>query len=156
VGAKRDPLFGPMVLVGLGGIWVELMKDVVLRPAPVDAEGAQAMLSELRGAALLSGYRGTPPRDIAALADLVVRVGRLVAERADIVEMDLNPVLVGPAGHGAITVDARIATRPAATRPTAPGAGEAALPAIHRMLNPRSVAIIGASANPAKPGGRLL
>jgi acyl-CoA synthetase (NDP forming) len=106
VGVRRDPLFGPAVLVGLGGVLAETIGDVAIRLAPVRAPEAAAMLDELRGAALLRGVRGRPPVDRHALVELLVRLGDLAAERPDIVEIDLNPVIAGPSG--VVAVDALV------------------------------------------------
>lgn len=176
VGVKRDPVFGPLVVLALGGVWVELVRDMSIRPAPLGPDAARAMVSELRGGALLRGYRGAPPADLGALAALAERVGRLAVEMPELVEMDLNPVIVGPEGSGAVAVDARIVIdgarraagpeAPGQSRPGASGSGAggpvagddpaARLQAIHRLLNPRHIAVIGASADPQKGGGRLL
>ncbi len=99
VGAVNDPYFGPTVAFGLGGIFTELMKDVTHRFAPFDAEGAREMIDEIRGAALLKGYRGRPPLDIAALADTLARVSLLIADHADrVAEIDINPIFVNEKG----------------------------------------------------------
>jgi len=105
-GVKRDPLFGAAVLVGLGGVLAETIGDVAIRLAPVRAPEAAAMLDELRGASLLRGVRGRPPVDRHALVELLVRLGDLAAERPDIVEIDLNPVVAGPSG--VVAVDALV------------------------------------------------
>jgi acyl-CoA synthetase (NDP forming) len=108
VGARRDPHFGPVVLVGLGGIAVEILNDVALAPAPVGAERARALLDALRAAPLLHGARGRPPLDIAAVADAVVRVSWLAADLGPrLVDLEINPLIVHPAGGGAVAVDAR-------------------------------------------------
>jgi acyl-CoA synthetase (NDP forming) len=106
VGMERDPQFGPVVLVGLGGVLAEAIDDTTLRLAPVPARDARAMLGELRGVQLLRGYRGAPPPDLDALAALVTAVGDLALARSDIVELDLNPVIAGPAGT--VVVDALV------------------------------------------------
>ena len=94
VGARVDPLFGPMVVVGMGGILVELLKDTVVSLAPVDREGALGMLRRLRGHALLQGFRGSAAADIDALADIVSRISLLIhEERGRIAEIDVNPVI---------------------------------------------------------------
>ncbi len=105
-GMKRDPLFGPAVLVGLGGVLAETIRDVAIRLAPVRAGEAGAMLDELHGGAILRGTRGRPPVDRHALVELLVRLGALAVERPDIVEIDLNPVVAGPSG--AVAVDALV------------------------------------------------
>jgi acetyltransferase len=110
VGARRDKSFGPIVMVGLGGIWVEALKDVALRLAPVGAAGAHAMLEELKGYALLAGSRGHPGADIAALSELVARLSAFVAAADWIEELDINPVIAN--GDGLVAVDARVRARP--------------------------------------------
>jgi len=108
VGARRDPHFGPVVLVGLGGIAVEILKDVALAPAPVAPERARAMLEALRAAPLLHGARGRPALDVAAVVDAVVRVSWLAADLgARLVDLEINPLIVRRAGEGAVAVDAR-------------------------------------------------
>jgi acetate---CoA ligase (ADP-forming) len=108
VGARRDASFGPVVLVGLGGVLAEALDDVVLRLAPVRADDARTALTELRGRRLLDGIRGQTGVAIEPLVDLVVRLGRFVADRTEILEIDLNPVIAGPTG--ATIVDALIVT----------------------------------------------
>jgi len=108
-GIVVDPQFGPFVLLGSGGVLTELLSDAVLRPAPVEPAEVHDMIRELRGSKLLTGFRGSAPADVDALADTVSALSRLGADHADrIAELDLNPVLVRPAGHGAIAVDALI------------------------------------------------
>jgi len=105
-GVKRDPLFGPAIVCGFGGVFVELLRDVAVRVPPIDHAEALAMLAELRGAALLRGVRGRPPADLAALADTLVRVGRLAeAHRGSLRALDLNPLVVLDEGRGAVAVD---------------------------------------------------
>ncbi len=111
VGVRRDPLFGPVVAVGLGGVFVEVLQDVSLRLAPVDRPVIMKMLRELKGAALLKGVRGKPPRDIEALASLVESVSRMALNEPDLLELDVNPVMVLEEGHGAVAVDALVIRR---------------------------------------------
>jgi acetyltransferase len=108
VGLKRDPVFGPLVLAGMGGVWTELLRDSALRLAPVDQEEALVLLTGLKSAPLLAGFRGAPPRDRGALAALIARVSWLALEYPDLEELDLNPVLVLPAGQGVRIADVRI------------------------------------------------
>ena len=103
VGGLRDPSFGPVVMVGMGGTAVEVTEDVVFALAPVSTEEALGMLESLRGYPLLGGFRGAEARDIAGLARVVTSVGRLLNSHPDIVEVDLNPVLV--TAREAIAVD---------------------------------------------------
>ena len=105
LGAIRDPQFGPIVMVGLGGIYVEILRDVATRLAPVDPDEALAMLEELRLAPVLHGVRGEPPVDLPALAAAVARFSMLVAATGDFAELELNPLVVGPAQ--VVAVDAR-------------------------------------------------
>jgi acyl-CoA synthetase (NDP forming) len=106
VGVIRDPDWGWIVSCGLGGVLIELVEDTVFAKAPVDSEGAEAMLKNLRCWPLLQGYRGGPARDIRALVDVVVNVSRLIMETsAEVSQFDLNPLLVYPHGRGAIAVD---------------------------------------------------
>jgi acyl-CoA synthetase (NDP forming) len=107
VGVRRDPSFGPLVVVGLGGVLTEVLDDVAIRLAPVGRAAAHAMLDDLRGAALLRGARGRPPVDMAAVADLIVGLSSMAVARPDIVEIDLNPVVAAYAG-GAVAVDALV------------------------------------------------
>jgi acyl-CoA synthetase (NDP forming) len=109
VGMTRDLSFGPLLMFGLGGVQAELLKDVIFRLTPLTDRDAAEMVTGIRGAKLLEGYRGAPVSDRAALEQLLQRVSQLVGEQADLVEMDLNPVLVRAAGRGCLVLDARIA-----------------------------------------------
>ncbi len=106
VGGRQDPVFGPLVVVGLGGVLVEVLKDTAIRLAPVSLASARDMIAELKGAALFRGVRGRAPADVEALARVVHAVSYLVAGCPAMGEIDLNPVLVHP--HGATVVDVRI------------------------------------------------
>jgi acetyl-CoA synthetase (ADP-forming) len=113
VGARRDPHFGAVVMVGLGGIAVEILKDVALARAPVSAERARAMLATLRAAPLLTGVRGRPPLDVAAVADAVVRVSWLAADLGPrLGDLEVNPLIVRQQGKGAVAVDGRATLGP--------------------------------------------
>jgi len=106
VGVSRDDSFGPAVIVGLGGIFVELLKDTVLELAPLGDAEARRMIGCLKGAALLRGFRGRPRADEEALVDLVVKISRLAHSlQNEISAMDLNPVMVLPRGEGVRIVD---------------------------------------------------
>ena len=112
LGVTRDPVFGPMLMVGLGGIHVEVLRDVVFAPVPLGKDEALRLLSELKGAALLDGMRGAPPGDRVALAELIATLSRFVADHGDLIEeIDLNPVIVHPEGQGFTVVDALIVKR---------------------------------------------
>jgi acyl-CoA synthetase (NDP forming) len=109
IGSMLDKTFGPMIMVGLGGITTELFRDVIYRPAPVSAAEASAMLAELKAAPLLNGFRGAAKADIAALSQLIAQVSVLAAQlRDDVAEIEINPVLVHPIGHGVTVVDALV------------------------------------------------
>lgn len=112
LGINRDDTFGPLLMLGLGGIAVEVLKDVVFAPVPLTPDAATVLIGRLRGAALLGAHRGQPAADIPALADLMVRLSHFAADHADIIkEIDLNPVLVHPAGQGTTLADALIVKR---------------------------------------------
>jgi len=112
VGMNRDPQFGPLVTFGLGGIYVETLRDVTFRVAPFSVQEAEAMLSEIRAHALLDGVRGQPPLDKAAIVDALLRVGQLVQDFPEIAELDINPLIVYPRRQsdlpGAIAIDMRL------------------------------------------------
>jgi acetyltransferase len=109
LGSVNDPTFGPTVMFGLGGIFVEVMKDVTFRVAPVSNQQALRMLDEIRGAPILGGVRGESPRDKQALADVICAYATMILDLADeIAESDANPVLVYEEGRGVKVVDARI------------------------------------------------
>jgi acetyltransferase len=114
VGTLLDATFGPMIMVGLGGITTELFRDVIYRPAPVSAAEASAMLGELKAAPLLNGFRGAAKVDIPALSQLISRISMLAAAaRAQISEIEINPVLVHPVGQGVTIVDALVVPKKA-------------------------------------------
>jgi acetyl coenzyme A synthetase (ADP forming)-like protein len=108
VGVTQDPLFGPLIGFGLGGIHVEILKDVCFRVTPITDRDAAQMVRSIKGFPLLEGYRSHPPADIPAIEDLLLRVARLVEEIPEISELDLNPVIALPPGQGCKIVDARI------------------------------------------------
>ncbi|HLJ18950.1 MAG TPA: acetate--CoA ligase family protein, partial [Stellaceae bacterium] len=108
VGVKRDPQFGAVVMVGAGGVLVELIKDVEVALAPLSPERAEGMLKRLRVWPLLQGFRGQPRRDVAAVVDTLVKIGQLAAALDErLLELDINPLLVGHEGAGAVAADAR-------------------------------------------------
>ncbi|MEA2008382.1 MAG: acetate--CoA ligase family protein, partial [Chloroflexota bacterium] len=108
IGMNRDPQFGPLVTFGLGGIYVEVLKDVTFRVAPFSRREAENMLNEIRTKALLDGIRGNPPVDKEALVDIILRMGQLVQDFPEIAEFDINPLIVYPNGQGAIAIDMRL------------------------------------------------
>jgi acyl-CoA synthetase (NDP forming) len=123
LGVQNDAVFGPVVMLGLGGIFVEVLRDVTFRIAPFGVEEAQRMIAELRGAAMLQGARGQPPCDVDALADALSKLSVFAAaQRGLFTSIDVNPLLVRPRGEGAAALDALILTPEAA-----PGDDEVAL-----------------------------
>jgi len=150
VGIFRDVAFGPVVMVGLGGIFVETLQDMTFRLAPTTPTEALQMLDEIRGGALLRGVRGLPVADRQALATVIVKVSQLAADFPEISEFDLNPVMVGPSG--AMAVDARLILDFAAKpQPPRPSAWEMRT-AMRRILMPEAIAVIGASPEAGKIG----
>jgi acyl-CoA synthetase (NDP forming) len=109
VGTVQDATFGPVIMVGLGGVTTELFKDVVYRPAPVGDAEAAAMLQELKAWPLLNGFRGAPLADVPALANLIAQVSQLAAQwSSEVSDIEINPVLVHPQGQGVTVVDALV------------------------------------------------
>lgn len=111
VGATRDPTFGPVILFGLGGIFVEVLKDVSFRITPLTRYDAETMLTEIRAARILDGYRGTPPRDKEAIVDIILRLAKFMEENESVTDVDLNPIMVFETGKGAKVADVRILIR---------------------------------------------
>jgi acetyltransferase len=106
VGVKHDPMFGPVILCGLGGILVEVLKDVAIGIPPLSREQARIMLNRLRGFSILTGVRGKPAADLDALCDAIVGLSRLTSSLGDqLVGLDINPLIVLPKGHGVVAVD---------------------------------------------------
>jgi len=115
VGVTQDPLFGPLLLFGLGGVTAELLADRALRILPLTGADVHELVRSLRASPLLFGYRGAPPLAVAALEDVILRVARLAQDVPEIAEMDLNPVIVRETG--VVVVDARLRCRPAPPSP---------------------------------------
>ena len=120
LGSTCDPQFGPMVMFGLGGIYVEVLKDVSFRIAPFGRRHARRMVDEIRSAPLLRGARGEQPCDLEAIATCLLILSQLVTDFPEIVEMDINPLKVGEPGTGAVAVDARITIAEQQRRGSAP------------------------------------
>jgi len=111
LGVQHDGVFGPTVLLGLGGIFVEVLRDVTFRIAPFGLEEARAMIGELRGAAILKGARGKPPADLDALAETLSKLSLFAAaQKGQFSSIDINPLLVRPQGKGVVALDALIVT----------------------------------------------
>ena len=144
VGVANDATFGPILMFGLGGVFVEVLKDVSFRSIPISASDAKDMIEEIKGYALLRGYRGYSS-DIEALERLLMAISDFVMKNPDISEMDINPVFLYPDGY--MVVDARIIL--GEPRPAPPAAVKQDL---HDLFYPKSIAVIGASGTPGKLG----
>jgi len=118
VGMTRDPLFGPLLAFGLGGIYVEVLGDVRFRITPLTDRDATELVQDIKGYRLLRGYRGQPTADIKAIEEVLLRISQLVEEIPEISELDLNPILALPQGEGCRIVDARIRVEKKTLRPT--------------------------------------
>ena len=151
LGGRRDPVFGPVVLAGIGGIFTEIFRDTAVDLAPLDEKAALAMLRRLRGAALLDGYRSGEPLDLASVAGAVSSLSRLISERPDIVEIDVNPFIAYPDGAAAVDALVRLDGARAASPRKRPDPKTLA-----PFFNPVSMAVIGASRSPGKGGNIIL
>ncbi len=154
IGAVTDQTFGKIVAFGLGGVLVEVLKDVTFRMAPIDRAEAQSMVEGIAAAEILRGVRGAAPVDQSALVDLIGRVSDLVIDFPQFAEVDLNPVLSTP--EGATAVDVRILVQKDA--PVTPDrfSQDAILTAMNRIMRPTSIAVIGASAEDGKIGNSVM
>lgn len=154
VGLQNDPQFGPVIMVGLGGIMTEIMRDVSFRMLPITTSDAKSMLAELKGAKILKGFRGSKPVDVNMLAKALVQIGKLGVDHATHFEsIDFNPIVVYPKSYA--VVDAKIILR----RQTKPNAISRAKPNkefMETFFTPKSVALVGASAKPGKIGNSIL
>jgi acyl-CoA synthetase (NDP forming) len=144
VGVAQDATFGPMLMFGLGGVFVEALKDVSFRSIPVSESDVQSMIEEIKGYTLLKGYRGSSA-DIGALKGLLLKISDFVVKNPAVSEIDLNPVFLYPKGYN--VVDARIILGEPRPAPPAPGKLD-----LHDLFYPNSVAVIGASGTPGKLG----
>jgi len=154
VGAVTDDSFGKLVAFGLGGVLVEVLKDITFRLAPATTEDALSMLDGIQAAEMLKGVRGSEPVDREALAGLIVGVSELVSDFPEIAEMDLNPVFASK--DGAIAADVRIVVDFAAKTPRYRPAEAEVLAAMNRIMQPKAVAVIGASAEDGKIGNSVM
>lgn len=154
IGAVTDPTFGKVVAFGLGGVLVEVLKDVTFRLAPVTPEEAVGMLDSIRAAEVLRGVRGAPAVDRWALAEQIRRVSQLVADFPEIAEVDLNPVIATP--EGAPAADIRILLGQGAPAPRRSYGREEILTSMRRLMQPRAVAVIGASNEQGKIGNSVM
>ena len=105
---NRDPQFGPLLMFGLGGIYVEVFKDIAFELAPLTEEEAQNLITSTKTYALLRGVRGEEAADVAAIAECLQRISQLVIDFPEIAELDINPLKVKEVGHAAVAIDARI------------------------------------------------
>ena len=146
IGVTRDPSFGPIIMFGLGGVFVEVLRDVSFRILPITEKDAAQMIDDIRGSDILKGYRG-PAVDLVSLQQLLLKISRLVVENPEIKELDLNPLFLYPDGY--VTVDARMfVSEPAQPEHvTATGAES-----LHDFFYPQSIAVVGASDVPGKLG----
>jgi len=154
VGAVTDPSFGKLIAFGLGGVLVEVLKDVTFRLAPATHDDALSMLDSIQAAEMLRGVRGGEPVDREALATLLVAVSHLVSDVPEISEIDLNPVIAGPSG--AIAVDVRIVLDFDPPAPRHRPSHDEMLRAMNRILKPKAVAVIGASNEAGKIGNSVM
>jgi acetyltransferase len=111
IGATRDPMFGPICMFGMGGIFVEALKDVTFRLAPMWELSAENMIRSIKAAKVLNGFRGKPPSDVEAIKECILRMSQLVSDNPEIQELDINPLIVYPAGMGCRVADCRIILR---------------------------------------------
>jgi acetyl coenzyme A synthetase (ADP forming)-like protein len=153
VGAVTDASFGKMIAFGLGGVLVEVMKDITFRMAPVSENEALSMLDSVAAAEVLRGVRGGKGVDRAALADIISKVSKLVNDVPEIQEVDLNPIFATEKGACAVDVRIVIGDPP---QPRQRFTQSEILTAMQRIMNPRSVAVIGASAEDGKIGNSIM
>ncbi|WP_232664897.1 acetate--CoA ligase family protein [Pseudonocardia sp. TRM90224] len=154
IGATTDPTFGKVVVFGLGGVLVEVTKDVTFRLAPMDLDTARSMLDSIAAAEVLKGARGAELADAGALADVIVRVSDLVSDFPEIREIDLNPVFARP--DGASAADVRILLETEETVAPVQHSPEEILAVMNRLMHPRAVAVIGASNETGKIGNSVM
>jgi len=158
IGMTRDAQFGPVTMFGIGGISVEILKDVSFRVVPVTKSDALEMIREIKGYPLLEGYRGQEAADIDFLVDLIARVSEFVEKRPEIKELDLNPIFAYD--NGAIVVDARVILEPPAQSPDEISVSRKSTKerseSMKYFFQSQSVAVVGASGNPKKDGHIIL
>ncbi|HLZ20191.1 MAG TPA: acetate--CoA ligase family protein, partial [Smithellaceae bacterium] len=139
IGVVRDPSFGPLIMFGLGGVFVEVLRDVSFRILPISEKDALEMIDEIRGSNILKGYRG-PAADLESLKQVLLKISRLVVENPEISELDINPLFLYP--DGCVVVDARIFVSEPSRLQTDISRGTENL---HDFFYPKSIAVIGAS-----------
>ena len=154
VGIQNDSQFGPVIMVGLGGIMTEVMKDVAFRMLPITTSDVKSMINELKGAALLKGFRGSESIDINMVAKMLVQIGKLGVENANYINsIDFNPVVVYPKSH--FVVDAKIILNNE-IRKNSISKAKPNIESMESFFTPESVALVGASATPGKIGNSVL
>ena len=154
VGLKNDAQFGPVIMVGLGGVLTEIFKDASFRMLPITAADARSMIEELRGSKLLKGYRGSPPVDQEMLLKLLLQIGAVGVDNAAYFEsIDFNPIVVYPGSYS--VVDAKILLREKPLE-NAISTAQPNIQFLEKFFTPRSVALIGASSTPGKIGNSVL
>jgi len=155
IGMKRDPLFGPVILFGVGGIFAEAHHDIALGVTPLEERDIEGMLSSIRASALLGAFRGMPPVDRVALAAAIRTLARIAEDHSGILEIDVNPLIVE--GSTPVAADALVILDPSAERSAASHPSHVTLtPDLTPLWAPRAVAVIGASNDPGKWGGSLI
>ena len=153
IGMKRDPLFGPVVIFGIGGVFAEAHKDIAFGVTPLEDQDIEAMFTGIRASALLGEFRGMPPVDRVALAHAIRALERIAADHLEIVEIDVNPLMIE--GATPVAADALVILDPdAALHPSTPR--QHRVPDLSPLFAPRSVAVIGASNDQRKWGGSLI
>ncbi len=154
VGLQNDPQFGPVIMVGMGGVMTEVIKDVAFRMLPITAADAKSMIRELKASALFDGFRGSEPVNLDMLSEMLVKIGRIGVDNADYINsIDFNPVMVYPDSH--YVVDAKIILN----KEVKSGSISAAEPDsshMEKFFTPRTVALVGASSTPGKIGNSIL
>jgi acyl-CoA synthetase (NDP forming) len=157
IGMKRDPLFGPVIVFGVGGIFAEAHKDIALGVTPLKDRDIEGMLAGIRASALLDDFRGLPPVDRPSLVAAIRALERIAADHPAVTEIDVNPLIVE--GATPVAADALVILDPAAERGAAPSAathGVTSFPDLTPLFAPRAVTVVGASEDPRKWGGSLL
>ena len=154
VGIQNDPQFGPVIMVGLGGVLAEIFKDVAFRMLPITTSDAKSMLSELKGSKILKGFRGSKPIDLNMLAKALVKIGKIGIDNADYINsIDFNPIVVYPKSYN--VVDAKIILNKEIKNNSISKA-KPNTTSMEQFFTPKSVALIGASSNPGKIGNSVL
>ncbi len=154
VGLQNDPQFGPVIMVGLGGVLTEIFKDVSFRMLPITMDDAKAMLADLKGFKILQGYRGSKPIDLNMLAKALVQIGKIGVDNAEYFDsVDFNPIVVYPKSY--FVVDAKIILRKEVKKDAISNA-KPNIEFMETFFTPQSVALVGASATPGKVGNSVL